>query len=66
MLSGRCSSSSAGFCSSGCLLPSSPTIFRRHDISGWGKAGWTALVFVLPILGILIYMHGGPAGEIGR
>ncbi|MGH2701719.1 MAG: PLDc N-terminal domain-containing protein [Actinomycetota bacterium] len=46
-------------------MPSSPTIFRRHDISGWGKAGWTALVFVLPILGILIYMVGRPR-EIGR
>jgi hypothetical protein len=31
-------------------------LFRRHDISGWGKAGWTALMIVLPFLGVLIYM----------
>jgi Short C-terminal domain/Phospholipase_D-nuclease N-terminal len=31
-------------------------LFRRHDISGWGKAGWTAFVIVLPFLGVLVYM----------
>jgi hypothetical protein len=31
-------------------------IFRRHDISGWGKAGWTLFVIVLPFLGVLIYL----------
>ena len=31
-------------------------IFRRHDISGWGKAGWTLLVVVLPYLGVFIYL----------
>ena len=31
-------------------------LFRRHDISGWGTAGWTLLVIVLPFLGVLIYM----------
>jgi Short C-terminal domain/Phospholipase_D-nuclease N-terminal len=31
-------------------------LFRRHDISGWGKAGWTVLVIVLPFLGILLYL----------
>src|SRR4029453_8515046 len=31
-------------------------IFRRHDLSGWGKAGWTLLVIVLPYLGVLIYL----------
>ena len=31
-------------------------IFRRNDLSGWGKAGWIILVFVLPFLGILIYV----------
>lgn len=40
-------------------------VFRRHDISGWGKAGWTALVVFLPFLGVLIYLiaHGGDMGE---
>jgi hypothetical protein len=31
-------------------------LFRRHDISGWGKAGWTAFVIVLPFLGVFIYL----------
>jgi hypothetical protein len=31
-------------------------LFRRHDVSGWGKAGWTAFVIVLPFLGVLVYM----------
>jgi hypothetical protein len=30
--------------------------FRRHDHSGWSKAGWTLLVIFLPLLGVLIYM----------
>jgi Short C-terminal domain/Phospholipase_D-nuclease N-terminal len=35
-------------------------IFRRDDLSGWGKAGWIALICVLPFLGILIYMIARP------
>jgi len=31
-------------------------LFRRHDISGWGKAGWILLVVVLPYLGVFIYL----------
>src|SRR6185312_8189726 len=31
-------------------------LFRRHDISGWGKAGWTLFCIVLPFLGVLIYI----------
>lgn len=31
-------------------------LFRRHDISGWGKAGWTVLVIVLPFVGVLVYL----------
>ena len=31
-------------------------VFRRHDISGWGKAGWTIFVIILPFLGVLIYL----------
>jgi Phospholipase_D-nuclease N-terminal len=31
-------------------------IFRRHDISAWGKAGWLLFVIVLPLLGTLIYL----------
>ena len=31
-------------------------VFRRHDLSGGGKAGWTFLVILLPFLGVLIYL----------
>jgi hypothetical protein len=35
-------------------------IFRREDLSGWGKAGWIFLIFILPFIGILIYMIARP------
>ena len=40
-------------------------IFRRHDISGWGKAGWTLFVIVLPFLGVFIYLiaNGDEMGQ---
>jgi uncharacterized membrane protein YcjF (UPF0283 family) len=31
-------------------------IFRRRDISGWGKAAWVVFVIVLPFLGVLVYL----------
>lgn len=31
-------------------------LFRRSDVSGWGKAGWTVLVLFLPLIGVLIYL----------
>jgi hypothetical protein len=31
-------------------------LFRRHDISGWGKAAWVVFVIVVPFLGVLIYL----------
>ena len=31
-------------------------IFRRHDISGWGKAAWCVFVIFLPFLGVLVYL----------
>ena len=40
-------------------------VFRRDDISGWGKAGWTLFMIVLPFLGVLIYLiaHGKEMGQ---
>lgn len=35
-------------------------IFRRNDLSGWGKAGWIFLIFIVPLLGILIYVIARP------
>jgi hypothetical protein len=31
-------------------------IFRRHDISGWGKAGWIIFTILLPFLGVFVYI----------
>jgi hypothetical protein len=40
-------------------------IFRSSDLSGWGKAGWTIFVLILPYLGVLIYLiaRGHKMGE---
>ena len=35
-------------------------IFRRNDIGGGAKAGWIILIFVIPLIGILIYMLARP------
>jgi predicted membrane channel-forming protein YqfA (hemolysin III family) len=37
-------------------------IFRRRDLSGAAKALWTVFIFVLPFLGVLIYLITRPAG----
>jgi hypothetical protein len=31
-------------------------IFRRDDLSGWGKAGWIVFTIVFPYLGVFIYL----------
>jgi Short C-terminal domain/Phospholipase_D-nuclease N-terminal len=31
-------------------------VFRRHDISGWGKAFWVIFIVVLPWIGVLVYL----------
>jgi hypothetical protein len=31
-------------------------LFRRHDVSGWGKAGWIIFVLVVPLIGALTYL----------
>ncbi len=31
-------------------------IFRSPDLSGWGKAGWTFFIIVLPFLGAFVYL----------
>ena len=40
-------------------------VFRRHDISGWGKAGWVILTIFVPFIGVLIYLivHGQDMGK---
>ena len=44
-------------------------VFRRRDIGGWAKAGWTAFLIILPFLGALIYLiaqHDGMAERSAR
>ncbi len=31
-------------------------VFRRDDISGWGKFGWSMFVILAPFLGVFIYL----------
>jgi predicted membrane channel-forming protein YqfA (hemolysin III family) len=40
-------------------------IFRSSDLSGWGKFGWTALIIIVPYLGVFIYLiaRGKKMGE---
>lgn len=40
-------------------------LFNDHSVSGWGKAGWTLLLFLVPFLGALIYLiaRGGGMHE---
>jgi hypothetical protein len=37
-------------------------VFRRSDLSGWGKAGWTIFIVLIPWIGVLAYLivnHNG-------
>ena len=31
-------------------------LFRRREVSGWGKCAWTVLVIVVPLIGSLTYL----------
>ena len=41
-------------------------LFRRHDISGWGKAIWIIALIVFPFLGIFAYMITQATGMTER
>src|SRR6202167_6826920 len=40
-------------------------IFRSHDLSGLGKAGWLLFILILPFLGVFVYVvaRGGSMHE---
>jgi ABC-type multidrug transport system fused ATPase/permease subunit len=40
-------------------------LFNDRSVSGWGKAAWTFLLFLVPFLGVLIYLiaRGGGMQE---
>lgn len=41
-------------------------LFRDHEISGWGKAGWLIFLLVLPIIGALVYLIARGQGMAER
>ena len=41
-------------------------VFRRHDISGWGKAAWVVFVVILPWIGVLVYLIVNHSGMTER
>ena len=41
-------------------------LFRRHDCSGWAKAGWIIFVIILPFLGVLVYLIAESKGIAER
>jgi magnesium-transporting ATPase (P-type) len=40
-------------------------VFRSHDLSGLGKAGWLLFILILPFLGVFVYLiaRGGSMHE---
>jgi hypothetical protein len=41
-------------------------LFRRHDISGWGKALWAIALIVFPYIGVIVYMISQGRGMAER
>lgn len=41
-------------------------LFGRDDVSGWGKAGWSLLIILVPLLGVLIYLISQGEGMAER
>jgi hypothetical protein len=41
-------------------------VFRRTELSGWAKAGWTVFVIVLPFIGVLVYLVTNGTGMSER
>lgn len=41
-------------------------VFRRHDISGWGKALWVIVVLVFPYFGVFAYLISQGRGMAER
>jgi hypothetical protein len=41
--------------------------FRRHDHSGWAKAGWALFIILIPLIGVFSYLVARPRGiDTGR
>jgi hypothetical protein len=41
-------------------------LFRRHDISGWGKALWVIVMILFPYIGVFVYLISQGRGMTER
>jgi hypothetical protein len=41
-------------------------LFRRHDISGWGKAIWVIVLILIPYIAVLVYLIAQGRGMAER
>ncbi len=41
-------------------------IFRRSDLSGWGKTGWIIFIIIVPYLGVFVYLIAQHKGMTER
>jgi len=48
------------------LITVSSDLFRRHDVSGFGKVIWVILLIVLPYIGIFAYIFSQGRGMAER
>ena len=48
------------------LISITSDLFRRHDISGWGKALWIIALILLPYIGVFVYLISQGRGMAER
>ena len=48
------------------LISVAGDLFRRHDISGWGKAIWIIVLIVIPYIGVFAYLISQARGMAER
>jgi Phospholipase_D-nuclease N-terminal len=48
------------------LISVASDLFRRHDISGWGKAIWIIVLILIPYIGVFAYLVSQGRGMAER
>jgi hypothetical protein len=48
------------------LISVASDLFRRHDISGWGKAIWVIVLILIPYIGVFAYLISQGRGMAER
>ena len=48
------------------LISIAGDLFRRNDISGWGKAAWIIVLILIPYIGVLVYLISQGRGMAER